>query len=274
MKLYSTLIGAFVALTPVLVAAEPVTFKVLNSGQSRATFKTEAPLETIVGNTSLLSGTVVFDRDEPAAATARIEVDLASLRTGIDMRDEHLRSPMWLDTANSPKATFELTKLVLAGSLKPAKSVKGKAYGKLTIRGVTRDIVAEVVATSFPLTDALRNPDVGFTGDLMKIDVSFKTSFTNHGVQVPQMLFYKVSNDIDVQTSLTLVAQPKQTSNRARRRALIRQQTVQEEEPGPPLLGLLLDLPKGRTPSGQLDAPGTHAPRPRVAPGLTGRREQ
>lgn len=106
-----------------------------------------------------------------------------------------------------------LTKLTLARSPKPAKPVKGKAYGKLTIRGVTRDVVADVTATSFPLTDALRNPDFGFTGDLMKIDVAFKTSFTNHGMQVPQMLFYKVSNDIDVQTSLTLVAQPAQTSN-------------------------------------------------------------
>lgn len=213
MKLFPTLVGALVALAPLLVSAQPVTFKVLDGGQSRATFKTEAPLETIVGNTSLVSGTVIFDHDKPAAATGRIEVDLASLRTGIDMRDEHLRSPMWLDTANSPKATFDLTKVVLAGSLKPAQSLKGKAYGKLTIRGVTRDIVADLTATSFPLTDALKNPDFGFTGDLMKIDVSFKTSFTNHGMQVPQMLFYKVSNDIDVQTSLTLVAQSTHTSN-------------------------------------------------------------
>ncbi len=73
------------AIAPPPAIAQQMNFKVLPS-PSRATFKSDAPLETIIGNTSgpAISGTLTGDPLKPEAATGTIRIDLATLKTGID----------------------------------------------------------------------------------------------------------------------------------------------------------------------------------------------
>jgi hypothetical protein len=47
----------------------------------------------------------------------------------------------------------------------------------------------------------------GFTADNIKVRAKFSTTFTDHGLQIPQILFYKVSNDIQLETDLTFARQ-------------------------------------------------------------------
>jgi hypothetical protein len=47
----------------------------------------------------------------------------------------------------------------------------------------------------------------GFTSDNLRIKTTFNTSFTNHGMQIPQLLFLKLSNEIQLETDLTFVRQ-------------------------------------------------------------------
>ena len=47
----------------------------------------------------------------------------------------------------------------------------------------------------------------GFTSDNIRVKVQFTTSFTNHGMQIPQLMFFKLSNNIQIETDLTLVRQ-------------------------------------------------------------------
>ncbi|MGH7354413.1 MAG: hypothetical protein ACRELS_07565 [Candidatus Rokuibacteriota bacterium] len=76
------------AVWSVTADAQPRTFNV--NYTSRASFKTEAPLETIVGTTSgqgAVTGTLTVDPGRPQDARGTIKVDLNALKTGIDRRD-------------------------------------------------------------------------------------------------------------------------------------------------------------------------------------------
>jgi polyisoprenoid-binding protein YceI len=205
---------ALVALTtwPLGAAADPIPFKVLG-GPSRATFKTDAPLETIVGNTSgqAVSGTLTVDPARPQSATGAIRVDLSTLSTGIAKRDEDMRSAQWLATADEANryAVFQIKSVEIAGPLVPGKEAPARVFGTLTVKGKPVDLWADARVTYIKLAGAELESQkrFGFTEDNLKVKASFKTTFTNHGMQVPQLLVLKVSNDILIETDLTLVRQ-------------------------------------------------------------------
>src|SRR5438477_12257425 len=90
-----------VVFIPLPVQAEPIAFKMLPT-YSRATFKADAPLETIVGNTAGtgVTGNLTVDPAKPQTATGTIKVDLSTLSSGVAKRDEDMRGEKYLDTAN------------------------------------------------------------------------------------------------------------------------------------------------------------------------------
>jgi len=48
----------------------------------------------------------------------------------------------------------------------------------------------------------------GLTAESLRVSAKFPTTFTNHAMQVPQLLFLKVSNDIQLEADLVLVLAP------------------------------------------------------------------
>lgn len=207
------LVGFVVAGVPVLVRAEPITFKLLPT-ISRATFKSDAPLETFVGNTAGpgIAGTLTVDPARPQGATGTVKVDLNTVRTGVDNRDRDMRSKDFLDTEAGEAnrwAVFEIKGVDIAGPLEPGKESLAKVKGILTIKGKPIETVADARVTYIRLTpEQLENQKrFGFTSDNLKVRAKFGTTFTNHGMQVPQLFFLKVANDIQLETDLTFVRQ-------------------------------------------------------------------
>ena len=80
----------------------------ISDQRTNITFQSETDFETVLGSTRKLTGTVTADFDQGKAEIA-VTVPVSSLRTGIDMRDEHLRSPMWLDADRYPEISFVST---------------------------------------------------------------------------------------------------------------------------------------------------------------------
>ena len=183
---------------------------------SRATFRTDAPLETIVGTTGgqgTVTGTVVVDPAKPADAKGTIKVDLNALKTGIDRRDTHMRSKDFFDSEGNEAnryATFELKSLEVTGPLEAGKTTPAKARGTLTIHGKAIDTVADVTVNYIKLApdQVEAQKRFGFTAENMRVTAKFATTFTNHGMQVPQLFFLKVSNEIQLETDLVLVLAP------------------------------------------------------------------
>jgi len=89
----------------------------------------------LIGRFDRFSGTFDFDPDAPEKSKVRVEIDTASVNSNQAQRDKHLRSADFLDVAKFPKATFEST------SIKVLDDGSADVSGKLTLHGVTKDIV-------------------------------------------------------------------------------------------------------------------------------------
>src|SRR5437867_13375596 len=81
------------------VLAETMALKLLPN-YSRATLKSDAPLETFVGNTAAegVDGTLTLDPARPQAASGSVKVDMNLVKTGIERRDADMRSKNYLET--------------------------------------------------------------------------------------------------------------------------------------------------------------------------------
>lgn len=199
------------SLAPAPAAAEVMTFKVLPN--SRATFKTTAILETVVGTTSgpAISGTVTGDPARPQAATGTVKVDLTTVKTGIDKRDADMRGKTYLDTDNEANryAVFDLKGIEIDGALEPGKEIPAKLRGTLTIKERLADVTADAQVTYIKLLPEQLESQrrFGFTSDNIRVIAKFRTSFTNHGMKIPELMYLKLSNDIVIETDLTLARQ-------------------------------------------------------------------
>ncbi len=90
------------------------------------------------GSFTRFSGTLRFDDAHPELAELSVEIDAASGDTHEPRRDEHLRSPDFLDTAAHPKITYHSTRV------EPAGDGRYRVHGVLTLRGVSRAVALEV----------------------------------------------------------------------------------------------------------------------------------
>lgn len=83
---------------------------------------------------------VAFDPARPEATRAAIEVDTTSLDLGDPQWSNDAQAPSWFATKANPRATF------VAGAAKALGGGRFEAPGKLTLKGVTRDVVATFTA--------------------------------------------------------------------------------------------------------------------------------
>ena len=194
------------------VLAETMALKLLPN-YSRATFKSDALLETFVGNTAAegVAGTLTVDPARPQGASGTVKVDMNLVRTGIDKRDADMRGKNFLDTEVDANrwVTFEMKSVEIAGPLEPGKAIPAKVRGILTVKQKPVERVADATVTWIKLTpeQVESQKRFGFTADNIKVRARFGTTFTDHGMQVPQLLIFKVSNDIQLETDLTFARQ-------------------------------------------------------------------
>jgi polyisoprenoid-binding protein YceI len=75
-------------------------------------FKNEALVETFNGMTTDIWGEISFDPDQlQETLRGKISTTVKSIQTGIEVRDEDLRSERWLDAKEYPEISFEVTKV-------------------------------------------------------------------------------------------------------------------------------------------------------------------
>jgi polyisoprenoid-binding protein YceI len=162
-----------------------------NDAESRVQFVSDAPLEKITGVGHQLTGDVDLDPAAIASTKGTLELAVASIKTNIDLRDEHLRGPDWLDAAKYPKIKFEIKKVEGAVALAPNQSVDLKIHGKISMHGVTRDEVATAKVRWNPTDGA-------------KVTAQFKVNLTNYKVSVPSLVRLKVSDEIALNVMLKI----------------------------------------------------------------------
>lgn len=88
-------------------------------------------ISTVRGTFATFEGTI--DEEHGTVKGVTVDIDVASLTTGNEQRDGHLRSADFFDVEQFPKATFRLTKFTRVDD-------DITATGDLTIRGITKPI--------------------------------------------------------------------------------------------------------------------------------------
>jgi polyisoprenoid-binding protein YceI len=172
---------------------------------SRVMFQSDAPLETLDGVSTDTQGQFTVNPNNPAQGfSGRVQVSVASLRTGSDMRDEHLRGGMWLDAARFANITFELVRTNLAQPLQPGAEAQGTVTGRFTMHGVTREITAPVRVRYVPLSnDHAGMQGFGVNADMLRVRSDFALNLSDYGVSIMAPLRLKVSNTITVRVDFT-----------------------------------------------------------------------
>ena len=201
-----------VTAAPLPAVADAMNFKLLTN-YSQASFRSDAPLETFVGTSALegIQGTLALDPARPQDAKGAVKVDMNRVSTGIEKRDADMRGNNYLDTEvdGNRWVTFEVRKVEIAGSLEPGKETPAKVHGVLTIKQKSADVVAESTVMYIKLTPEQvdQQKRFGFASDNIKVKSKLGSTFTAHGMQVPQLLFLKVANDIQMLADLVFVRQ-------------------------------------------------------------------
>lgn len=187
-----------------VASAQARAFEIRNDGGSRIQFVSDAPLETITGISNHVTGSLTVDPNNLSSARGTVAVRVASIRTGIDLRDEHLRSDNWLDAGAHPNATFEITRIEGASRLEPNQSTQVRIHGRFSIHGVTREITANARVRLIPVTDDMRSNHVN--GDTIRAQASFRVRLTDYNVSIPLPVRLKVSNEIRVNVTIRATA--------------------------------------------------------------------
>jgi len=165
----------------------------INDGhkEDAVTFTSEAPLETIVGKTSRIHGFVTVDlNDVMAAPKAEFIVDLASLKTGIGLRDKQMKENH-LETEKFPVAKFVLRSVKSNGSADLSDETPGELIleGDFNLHGITlpKSIPAVVRYISKPDPNEINIP-----GQLIHIQAQFEVLLADYKIKRPQFLIMKL----------------------------------------------------------------------------------
>jgi polyisoprenoid-binding protein YceI len=165
------------------VYAAPQTFDFKDpKGGNNAVFKLDAPLESINGSASGISGSVSFDPENPAATTGKIVVAAESLTVPNPMQKNHMHSANWLDVAKYPEITFEAKSFA---NVKTETNVTtADVTGTFTLHGVSKEITAPVKLTY--LKDKLADHIPNLKGDLLVIRANFTINREDFDIQKGQ----------------------------------------------------------------------------------------
>ena len=132
--------------------------------------------------------TLDWNAEEPTASSISVDIDAASIDSGVDEFDGHLRGEQFFDVENHPNITFVST------SLTKISENTGTMTGDLTIKGVTKPVTLDVTMNNgffdargnqykigFSATGSVKRSDFGvdlyapFVGD--DVDLTIEAEF-------------------------------------------------------------------------------------------------
>ncbi|AOW51812.1 YceI family protein [Legionella pneumophila] len=130
------------------------------------------------------SGQLVLDKDNPQQSKVNVTINVDDIVTGIPELDKHLKGKLFFDTKQFPTATFVSNRVEVMGKN------KAKVYGMLTLHGVTKPIILNVIlnkaginllndreTAGFSATTSLKRSDYGIkalipeVGDDVEIEI-------------------------------------------------------------------------------------------------------
>lgn len=126
-------VSAILAIVALPVSAAPLA---VDYSKSEITFVSKQMNVPVDGRVRKFTLALDFDAKKPEAGTAKIELDAASVDAGSDEANAELVKRGWLDAAKFPKVQF------VSSSVRAVAGGRFEVTGKMTIKGITRDVTA------------------------------------------------------------------------------------------------------------------------------------
>jgi len=175
-------------------AGEPIHFTRIDKNHSTIGFSVPilAGMSKVTGKFTDFSIEMVYDESNPENSSVKATIQMASIDTGIEDRDNHLRSGDFFEVAKFPQATF------ISKSMEE-KDGKLIATGDFTLRGVSKEIEVPFTITGFTKS---KNEE-----GVMRVKIGASAEFTinrlDFGIKWQHDLVPNwVSNDITLQINL------------------------------------------------------------------------
>jgi len=108
-------------------------------------------VSNVKGDFAKFNGVVDIDNNDLANSKVAVNIDTASVNTGVPKRDQHLKSADFFDVAKFPAMTFVSKKVTVVGK------DRLKVAGYLTLHGVTKEVVLDVEGLSAAAKDPWGN---------------------------------------------------------------------------------------------------------------------
>ena len=140
----------------------------IDASHSSVGFKVRHFVAKVPGNFRTFTGTIQYDPAHPEKINIVGEIDVTSVDTANEDRDNHLRSPDFFDAENHPKITFKST-----GAKKKGDDMI-EVNGELTLRGVTKPVTLMV---------EILGVGQGFAGQVIGIEATGKINRKDFGME-------------------------------------------------------------------------------------------
>ena len=162
-------------------------------GRNQVTFFSTTPLEDINGLGNDVKGSVTFNINDIKSLKGEVSVAVASIKTGIDLRDEHMHSAGWLNAESFPEISFEIKKVNNVKSITDNK-LTAKITGNFTLHGVSKEVIAEATLTYLDESETTKQRT---PGDLLGVQAKFSIKLSDYGIN-NKIVGQKVSEDIEI----------------------------------------------------------------------------
>ena len=191
MGLFNRTKGETVVETPSVAVEDISGDYTIDPSHTRIGFSARHAMVTKVrGQFEQFEGSAHVDTVNPANSSVTVTIQAASVTTGNEQRDGHLKTPDFFDIANYPQITFVSTDVERDGA-------EWAITGDLTINGVTKSVTVPFEETG-SAKDPFGNTRVGFEGevtiDRTEWNLSFNAALETGGVLVSE----KVKLEFDV----------------------------------------------------------------------------
>jgi len=94
-------------------------------------------ISNVHGRFENFTGTIDFNETDPTQSTVNVNIDAGSINTREPMRDNHLKSPDFLEAEKYPSLTF------VSKWIEKVDDHHGRIHGDLTIRDITHEVVLD-----------------------------------------------------------------------------------------------------------------------------------
>jgi polyisoprenoid-binding protein YceI len=158
-----------------LVFSGKVHSQVYKTEQGNVEFLSKAPLNEFTGKSSDLNGLVDLDKN-----MLDFYVDLNTLKTGIGLRDRHMREN-YLETKKYPYAEFT-GKIASETKLIKGQSKSVTARGKFKIHGIEKEI--EVPGKLTAISDSE-----------VQLEAQFTVLLSDYKIDIPKVVFYELAEE-------------------------------------------------------------------------------